>query len=499
MDAWKMLIGGEFTDAASGKTSTVADPSTEDSFATVPLGGREDARRAIEAARKAFDSGPWPRMAQKERIKRLLALVDGMKKRESELAAVESRQGGIPIRTTTLMDIPVGMDIFRAMVEASDFPRYEPLPWTDFPSVSWNFINREPIGVCAGIVPWNFPFFFLMWKAPAALSMGNTFVFKPASQTPLTALIFAEICAEADIPPGVFNVVTGPGATVGAELCESPLVDKVSFTGSTATGREVQKMTSGNIKRLTLELGGKSPIVVLDDAWLDITADMVLWACYWRSGQACEAGTRLLLQEGIYDRFMERLLEKIKVIKVGPADDFSTTVGPLISARQRERVEYFIESGKEQGARLLRGGGRTKRLDKGYFLEPTLFDNVGRDMKIFQEEIFGPVLSVTKFKTESEAVELANDSIYGLAGSVHTSDVPKGIEIAKKIRAGRVWVNDHHMFNGEWPFGGYKQSGVGKDIGVYAMKEYTEEKHIYVDQIGDRRDKKFWIDYIISE
>jgi len=499
MDAWKMFIGGEFTDAASGQTSAVADPSTEESFAAVPLGGREDARRAIKAARKAFDSGPWPRMTQKDRIKRLLSLVDGMKKREAELMSLESRQAGIPIRKTTLMDIPMGIEMFRTMVEAGDFPQYEPLPWTDFPNVSWNFVHREPVGVCAAITAWNYPWLFTVWKSAPSLVTGNTLVYKPASFTPLTAIVFAEIAAEADIPPGVFNVVTGPGSTVGAELCESPLVDKVSFTGSTEVGRDIHRMASASVKRVTLELGGKSAVIVLNDAFLDISVDMAVFAAYFNSGQSCEAGTRLLLQEGIYDRFMERLLERINLIKPGPTDDFSTTLGPLITAAQKKKVEDYIASGKEQGAKLLCGGKTPDGLSKGFYLEPALFENVTREMKIFQEEIFGPVLSVTGFKTETEAIELANDSAYGLAGAVFTSDVPKGIEVAKEMRTGTVWINDYHLLNGAFPFGGYKQSGKGKDLSAYAVKEYTEAKHIHVDQIGDRRDKKFWLDYVIND
>ncbi len=502
MKTYRMLIDGKFTESLSGETFDVTDPSTEKVIAKAPLGGRNDAKLAIESARKAFDSGPWPKMTQKERIKRLLALAGLMKKREPDLMGIESRQGGIPIRKTTLMDIPVGIEMFCTMVEASDFPTYEPLPWTDFPNVSWNFVNREPIGVCAAITAWNYPWLFTIWKSTPALAMGNTLVLKPATFTPLTAIAFAEMAAEADIPPGVFNLVTGPGSTVGAQLCESPLVDKVSFTGHTETAREIQTMAAGNIKRLALELGGKSAVIVLDDAWLDLSVDMALFAAFFNSGQSCEAGTRLLLQKGIYKKFMEKLLDRMKLIKLGPTDDFETTMGPLISEGQRKSVEGYIASGIEEGAKLVYGGKRPEKIPenikKGYYLEPTIFENVTRDMKIFQEEIFGPVLAVTGFATESEAIELANDSVYGLAGAVFTANVPKGIEMAKRMRTGTVWVNDYHLLNASFPFGGFKQSGKGHEMSEYALKEYTEIKHVHVDQVGDKRDTKFWLDYIIN-
>jgi aldehyde dehydrogenase (NAD+) len=495
----KMLIDGRLCDAQDGATMEIVDPCTEGVVGRVPRASGDDVRRACEAARRAFDQGDWANLAQKERMRLLFELADRLDARQSELMELESKQAGVPIRKTTLMDIPVGLEYFRTLVGASDFPRYEPLPWIDFPAVSWNFVVREPIGVCAAITAWNFPWLFTMWKSAPALATGNTFVLKPASQTPLTALVFAEEAAKL-LPPGVVNVVTGGGNVVGSALCESPLVDKISFTGSTDVGRQVQRMAAGTIKRLTLELGGKSAVIVCDDADVEVAVDSAIFAFLFNSGQACEAGTRLLLDRKIAGAFKERLLERLKRVRMGPTADFDTTMGPLVSASQRDVVEGYIRSGREEGAKLLYGGGRPvgEAFRKGFWVEPTVFEGVTREMKIFQEEIFGPVLAVTEFATLDEAVSLANDSIYGLGGAVFTRDIPKGIALAKRIRTGTVWVNDYHLLNAHAPFGGYKQSGVGREMSLHALKGMTEIKHIHVDQIGSDPDRKFWLDYVLN-
>jgi aldehyde dehydrogenase (NAD+) len=329
--------------------------------------------------------------------------------------------------------------------------------------------------------------------------MGNTFILKPASYTPLSALVFAEEAAKI-LPAGVVNVVTGGGSEVGAAMCESPLVDKVSFTGSTEVGRQVQRMAAGTIKRVTLELGGKSAVLVCDDADLAMAVDTAIFAFLFNSGQACEAGTRLLLDKKMAPAFKELLLERLKLVKVGPTLDFDTTMGPVVSASQREVIEGYVRSGLDEGARLLCGGGRPKgdEFRKGFWLEPTVFDGVRREMKIFQEEIFGPVLAITEYDTLDDALVLANDSIYGLGGAVLTNDIQKGIALAKRIRTGTVWINDYHLLNANAPFGGYKQSGVGREMSLYALKEFTEVKHIHVDLIGANRDRKFWLDYTMN-
>ncbi|MBN1770097.1 MAG: aldehyde dehydrogenase [Deltaproteobacteria bacterium] len=499
MDVYRMLIGGELVEAASGRTFEVTDPCRVEPVARVPQGDREDVDRAVAAARRAFDEGPWPGMAPEERARLLLDVAERLEARQDRLMELESRQAGIPIRKTTLMDIPVGLEMFRTMVRASlRVARYEPLPWIDFPAVSWNFVLREPIGVCAGICAWNFPWLFTMWKSAPSLAMGNTLVLKPASYTPLTALEFAKACVEAGLPPGVVNVVTGGGSTVGTALCEHPGVDKVSFTGSTEVGREIQQRAAATIKRVTLELGGKSPNVVLPDADLALAVDGALFAAYFNAGQACEAGTRLLLHEAIHDEFLARLRERIALVRVGDTADFETTMGPVITEGQRRKVEEYIRSANEEGARLLCGGGRPKDVPPGWFVEPTVFADVTPKMRIFREEIFGPVLAVTRFGTLDEAVALANDTTYGLAAAVWSRDTLGALDLARRIRAGTVWINDYHLINADAPFGGYKQSGRGRELGRYGLEEYTEVKHVHVDQVGPDRDRKFWFDYVMN-
>ena len=360
------------------------------------------------------------------------------------------------------------------------------------------FVRREPIGVCAGICAWNFPWLFTMWKSAPALAMGNVVVLKPASYSPVTCLEFARSVAEAGIPPGVVNVVTGGGHPVGTALCEHPQVDKVSFTGSTEVGREVQQLAAATIKRVTLELGGKSPNVVLADADLDMAVDGAIFAAFFNAGQACEAGTRLLLDASIHDAFLERLRERMKLVRVGDTQDFETTMGPVTSEGQRAKVEGFVASAHKEGARLLCGGGRPAGTPPGWFVDPTIFAEVTPSMTIFREDIFGPVLAVTKFSTIDEAVALANDTNYGLAAAVWLRRTIRAIEVARRIRAGTVWINDYHLINAEAPFGGFRQSGRGRELSRYGLEEYTEVKHVHVDQVGADRDRKFWFDYVMN-
>jgi len=499
MKNYQLFIGGKFCDAVDGQTRFTYNPATEEPIAEVPVAKREDAKRAIEAARKAFDSGVWSNMSVRERAKVLYRVIERLKEKEQELATLEAMDAGATIRKTSMMDIPVGIEHFRLLVELAErIPTYEPLPWIDFPYVSWNFVNREPIGVCAGIIPWNFPFMMTVWKVAPALVMGNTVVLKPASDTPLTALEFAKCAAEAELPEGVLNVVIGSGAEVGHELCTNPMVDKVALTGSTETGKTVMKLCADTIKKVTLELGGKSPTIILEDADLDVAVDGALFGTFFHAGQVCESGTRCFVPSSIYDKFMERMLERVKHIKIGDPLDFDTTMGPVVSLAQYKTVTGYIELGKQEGARLLCGGKRPDGFEKGYFVEPTIFDNVSNKMRIAQEEIFGPVLAVIRYDDVDEAVRMANDSIYGLGGAVFSRDIPKAIEIAKRIRTGTVWINDYHLINALAPFGGYKQSGVGRELGPHGLLEYTQVKHIHVDLVMDRS-KKFWYDYIFND
>jgi len=499
MEKYKQFINGEFVDAISGKTRLIYNPATEEPIAEVPLSGREDALAAIAAARKAFDSGPWPGMSIRERAKYLYRVVENLKDMESDLAMIESMDAGATIRKTTMMDIPVGIEHMNLLVELAErMDPYEPLPWIDFPKISWNFANREPIGVTAGIIPWNFPFMMVVWKAAPALIMGNASIVKPASETPLSALKFAQAVAAADLPPGVFNLITGPGSSVGEELASNPGVDKVAITGSTETGRRIMHLASDTVKKVTLELGGKSPTIVLEDADLEQSVDGTLFGVFFHAGQVCESGTRAFIPASRYDEFMEKLKERVGHIKIGDPQDFETTMGPVISKAQYERVMGYIEKGRQEGARLVTGGRRPDGFDKGFFIEPTVFENVNNDMTIAREEIFGPVLSVIKYDSEDNAIAMANDSIYGLGGAVFSTDIPHAIEVAKQIRTGTVWINDYHLINALAPFGGFKQSGVGRELGTYGLKEYTQVKHIHVDLTMDRS-KKFWYDYIFDD
>ncbi|MBM4395540.1 MAG: aldehyde dehydrogenase family protein [Deltaproteobacteria bacterium] len=494
-----MFIDGRFCDSESGETRATVNPATEEPIAEVPVATVGDARRAIEAARRAFDSGVWSGMSPADRAKALMRVFAALKEREPDLAELEARDGGSTIRKTSMMDIPVGIEHFRLLVELGEkVPAYEPLPWVDFPFVSWNFVNREPIGVCAGIIPWNFPFMMAVWKTAPALIMGNTLVLKPASDTPLTALALAECAAEADLPPGVFNVLTGSGSVVGTELATSPLVDKVALTGSTATGRHVMRLAADTVKKVTLELGGKSPTIVLEDADLDIAVDGALFGTFFHAGQVCESGTRCFVPASIYDEFMARLRERVGHIKLGDTLDFETTMGPVVSKAQLETVTGYIDVGKKEGARLFCGGCRPGHLAKGFFVEPTVFEGVSNDMRIAREEIFGPVLSVIRYEDVDSAIAMANDSVYGLGGAVFSRDVPGAIALAKRLRTGTVWINDYHLLNALAPFGGYKQSGVGRELGPHGLLEYTQVKHIHVDLTNDRK-KKFWYDYIFND
>jgi len=499
METYKLYIDGKFVDAETGETRPTINPATENPIALVPVATKGDAKRAIEAARKAFDSGIWSGMNIKNRAKILMQIVDKLRDRQDELAQIESADAGATIRKTSMMDIPIGIEHFKALVELGErVPTYEPLPWIDMPAISWNFVHREPIGVCAGIIPWNFPFMMAVWKIAPALIMGNCSVLKPASDTPLTALEMAKTAAECGLPPGVLNVIIGSGAVVGEELCTNPMVDKVALTGSTETGRHVMKLAADTIKKVTLELGGKSPTIICDDADLSIAVDGALFGTFFHAGQVCESGTRCFVPASIYDTFMERALERVNHIKIGDTSDWETSMGPVVSQSQFKRVLGYIETGKKEGARLVCGGGRPDHMKKGWFVQPTIFDEVGNSATISREEIFGPVLSVIKYKDLNDAIQMANDSIYGLGGAVFSRDIPKAIEIAKKIRTGTVWINDYHLLNALAPFGGYKQSGVGRELGPHGLLEYTQVKHIHVD-LALNRSKKFWYDYILND
>ncbi len=498
-DTYKLVIGGQLVDAASEETFDSIDPSTGKAFAAVAKGSPEDARKAAEAARKAFDEGPWPKMKGRERAAALLKVADLVKQNAGPLAELEAKDAGHTIRMAKGADIGMVISTFRVFAEIAAKENDEE-PLARNPG-SMNYVRYEPVGVCVGITPWNFPIQMAAWKIAPAIAAGSTVVIKPATYTPLTTLEIGRLCLEAGIPEGVVNVVAGSGATVGEELVGSPLVDKVAFTGSTGVGRRIMELASSNIKKCTLELGGKSASVVLDDVDLDYAVDGAMWGVFFHNGQVCSAGTRLLVQRPILDEFLAELTKRTEGIRVGPALDPASDEGPIVSETQLETVERYVGIGRDEGADVLTGGERAvvEGHEGGFYYRPTILGNVKSGMRVAQEEIFGPVLVVIPFEEEADAVAMANDSIYGLAGGVWSSDNGRAVKVAEQIRTGTVWINDYHMINPRYPFGGYKQSGIGREHGEMGFNEYRQVKHIHVDLGGPSRARHPWWDLTVPK
>jgi phenylacetaldehyde dehydrogenase len=475
----KMLIDGQWVASESGKTFDVFNPATGEVLARVAEGDRADIDRAVKAARAAFESGPWHTMAPNVRARLMWKLADLIDEHTDEFAQLESLDNGKPAAVAKAADVPLAAELFRYMagwvtkLDGATLPISVPyMPGAMFHA----FTLREPVGVVGQIIPWNFPLLMAAWKLGPALATGCTVVLKPAEQTPLSALRLGELFEEAGFPKGVVNIVPGFGETAGAALAAHDGVDKIAFTGSTEVGKLIVKAAAGNLKKVTLELGGKSPNVVFADSDVDAAIAGAANAIFFNHGQCCCAGSRLFVEKSIYDRVVEGVAEAAKKINIAPGLDPQCQMGPLVSQEQFDRVTGFLESGRQQGANFVTGGNRFG--NSGYFVEPTVLTNTSDNMKVVQEEIFGPVVAAMPFKDIEEVARQANSSVYGLAAGIWTRDTSKAHRLASRIRAGTVWINCYNVFDAALPFGGYKQSGWGREMGKEALELYTETKAV---------------------
>jgi aldehyde dehydrogenase (NAD+) len=468
------LIGGKWVNSASGKTFDTLDPTSGEVICKVAEGDKADIDLAVKAARDAFERGSWSRMVPSERGRLLHKLADAIESHKDELAALESLDNGKPVNDSLAADLPLTLQCYRYYAGWADKVYGQTIP-IDGPY--FTYTRHEPVGVVGQIIPWNFPLLMQAWKWGPALACGNTVVLKPAEQTPLTALRVAQLAQEVGFPDGVINVVPGYGPTAGAALASHMDVDKIAFTGETGTGKIVMTAAAqSNLKRVSLELGGKSPNVVFSDADIDAAVEGAYFGLFFNQGQCCCAGSRLFVQDAVYDEFVAKVTAKAKGRKVGDPFDPAVEQGPQVSQEQFDRVMGYIDAGKKDGAKMLAGGSRVG--ERGYFIQPTVFCDVQDEMKIAKEEIFGPVMSILKFSKVEEVLERGNGTFYGLAAAVWTKDIKKALRLANGLRAGTVWVNCFDVFDAGAPFGGFKMSGLGRELGQYALQLYTEVKTV---------------------
>ena len=474
----QLFINGQWRDAASGTTIDVVNPATEEVVATVASAEKDDVDAAVAAARGALD-GPWGKLSARDRGRLLWKLGEKLMEKADEIARLETLHNGKPIFESRQIEIPAAAECFQYYAGWADKIHGETIP------VKGNYLTytlREPVGVVAAIVPWNFPLLLTSWKVAPALACGNTIIVKPASQTPLTALALAELAQEVGIPPGVINVITGPGSKVGQMIVDHPGIDKIAFTGDTSTGKQIMRGSADTLKHITLELGGKSPNIVFPDADLDAAIRGATTGIFYGKGEVCAAGSRLLVDKTIKDEFVDKVAARAKKMVPGDPMDPKTRLGAISSKKQLETDLRYIEIAKKEGATLVAGGARADiGTGKGYFLQPTVFADVAPDMTIAREEIFGPVLATIEFADVDEAIARANATSYGLAAAVWTRDIKKAHHVARRLQAGTVWINTYNVYDTAAPFGGYKQSGFGREMSIHALQHYTQVKSVWVD------------------
>ena len=480
---YQLFIDGKWVDAESGKTFTTPNPATGQTLAEVAEADKADVEKAVAAARRAFE-GKWSRMSARDRGRLLYKLAQLIEENSKELAALETADNGKPIRESQYVDLPQVAENFEYFAGYATKIEGETIP---VPGQMFNYTLREPLGVCGQIIPWNFPLLMAAWKLAPALAAGNTVVLKPAEQTPVNAMELGKLIQEAGFPDGVVNIVPGYGETAGAALAAHPGIDKIAFTGSTEVGKMIARAAADNLTKVSLELGGKAPNIVFADANLDQAVNGAMMGIFFNQGQVCCAGSRLFLSEEIKDEFLDRFKEKAQKIKVGNPMDATTHMGPQVSEEQLDRIKGYVDIAREEGANVLTGGcppALEGDFQRGYFFQPTIFSEVKNQMRVAQEEIFGPVTSVITFKDEEDLIKQANETIYGLSAGIWTNDITRAHRFAREIKAGVVWINTFNMFNAASPFGGYKQSGYGREMGKHALELYTQVKSVWVDLSG---------------